>query len=289
MGTLLTETSDPLRVLLYGEGGAGKTSALLGMAHLGKVLVINAEKGVKARALRKLGIPVENIEVFPGDNETLTYDTFEAEIQRVADALSKDVNSYAGIVWDSATEVMAALLDQAVAAAYAKAQRLGKAREKHFIALEDYGTVTTQLRQLIRQCMDLPCHFGVSALARREQDDDGTVKYIINVTPAFRKDLIGWMDMVGFCDTVTVGEDDVYRGLFRPRGKYYGKDRLNATPPRLMDPSFDRLLGYVEGDLEVDTDPVMERVRRAISKIEKDAAPAAPATSAETTNPAQEK
>ncbi len=282
IGQPLLETSDPLRVLYYGEGGSGKTTALMGMAHLGRVLVINAEKGVKAKALRKRGIPVQNIEVFPGDGEELTFESLQAEIERVKDAIAKDPAAYVGIVWDSATEILATLLDCAVLAGYEKAMRLGKSRERYFVDLADYGTVTTQLRSLIRDCMDLPCHFGVSALAKREQDDDGTVAYVISVTPAFRKDLIGWVDMVGYCDTVTLGEEDVYRALFRPRGKYYGKDRLAATPPRLMDPSFERLLGYVDGDLELETDPVMERVRRIAEQLEAKAKTATPAATEKT-------
>lgn len=283
MGQMLVDTSDPLRVLLYGEGGSGKTTALMGMAHLGKILVINAEKGVKAKALKKRGIPVENIEVFPGDGEELTFASLQAEIERVKDAIAKDPTAYVGVVWDSATEILSTLLDEAVLLGYQKAQRLGKTRDRYFVDLADYGTVTTQLRALIRDCMDLPCHFGVSALAKREQDDDGTVAYVISVTPAFRKDLIGWVDMVGFCDTVTLDDTDIYRALFRPRGKYYGKDRLSATPPRLMDPSFDRLLAYVDGDMDVDSDPVMGRIRRLLDEAAKKATPAS--TEKTTTTP----
>lgn len=285
MGQMLEDTLEPVRVLQYGEGGAGKTSALLGMAHLGKVLVINAEKGVKARALRKLGIPVENIEVFPGKDQKITFESLTAEFERVSDALSEDPTAYAGVVWDSVTEILASLLDIAVEEGYLKAQRLNKPRDRSFVDLSDYGTVTTQLRLLIRQCMDLPCHLGISALAKREQDDDGSVSYVISVTPAVRKDLIGWMDLIGFSDTIIIDGEEHYRSLFKPRGKYYGKDRLNAVPARMYGPSFDRIVGYVEEDIAEDTDPIMAKVRRAAEKMAA-ATKQETATSAETTNPA---
>lgn len=281
MGVALTETSDPTRVLYYGDGGVGKTSAMMGMARLGKILVINAEKGVKASALKKLGIPIKNIEVYPGPGEKITYESLAAEIQRVSDALDKDPNAYVGLVWDSATEILSALLDEAVAAGYVKAQRLGKSRERFFVDIADYGTVTTQLRQLIRASMDLPVHFAVSALAKREQDDDGTVAYVISVTPAFRKDLVGWVDIVIYNDTITIGDEDVYRGLSRPRGKFYGKDRLGALPPRLMNPSFDRIVGYVEEKIQVATDPEMARVKKMLDAHELKTAASAAETKTE--------
>lgn len=281
MGVALSETSDPTRVLYYGEGGVGKTSAMMGMARLGKILVINAEKGVKASALKKLGIPIKNIEVYPGPGEKITYESLAAEIQRVSDALEKDPNAYVGLVWDSATEILSALLDEAVAAGYVKAQRLGKSRERFFVDIADYGTVTTQLRQLIRASMDLPVHFAVSALAKREQDDDGTVAYVISVTPAFRKDLVGWVDIVMYNDTITIGDEDVYRGLSRPRGKFYGKDRLGALPPRLMNPSFDRIVGYVEEKIQVATDPEMARVKKMLDAHELKTAASAAETKTE--------
>ncbi len=283
MGQMLAEQSEPVRVLQYGEGGAGKTSALLGMARMGKVLVFNAEKGVKARALKKLGIPISNIEVFPEEGGKLTFDNMQAEIERVADALEKDPTAYIGVLWDSATEILQALLDIAVYEGYLKAQRLNKPRDRAFVDVADYGTVTTQLRLLIRQCMDLPCHLGISALAKREQDDDGTVKYVIAVTPAFRKDLIGYMDLIGFSDTILIDGEDHYRSLFAPRGKYYGKDRLNAVPARMYDPSFDRIVAYVEEDIDEETDPIMGAIRRHAEKL---AAEQNTATSAETTTPA---
>ena len=83
MPTALTDLAEeePVNILYVGPGGTAKTTNILAAAKRGKVWVANAESGVKARALRQRGIPVENIEVFPdpAKGEVLTYEGLEAE------------------------------------------------------------------------------------------------------------------------------------------------------------------------------------------------------------------
>lgn len=274
----LAEMQEPVNALWYGEGGTGKTTALAGMAHLGKILVINAESGVKAKPLKQLGIPIENIEIYPGPGEVIDFDGLEAQWLRLRELLNKEPGAYAGVVWDSITEIHKTLLDVAVAKAVAKADRLGKERDAHFVALEDYGTMTEQVRALVRKFRDLPCHFGMSALARREQDDDGKVTYQPSVTPKLQADLIGWVDVVCVTSMVYVDGEEEYRGLFRPEGKFRGKDRFKSLPKHLVTPSFDRVVQYVNDELTLDKDPVMKQAKarfdRAQAKEAKEAAAA---------------
>lgn len=261
---MLEETRDPINGLYYGEGGTGKTSALAGMAHFGKVLVINAESGVKSRPLQSLGIPVENIEVFPGEGEEITYDALEEQWVRVREALHKDPTAYAGVGWDSITEIQKALAEVERKKAIAKASRRGVERGEFVMDQDNRTTVNEQVRSLVRKFRDLPCHFAMTALQRREQDDDGSVALQPGVTPGLQGDIIGWTDFVCYTTVVMVDGEEEYRGLFRPHGKYRGKDRLRAVPKWLVTPSFDRIAGYVAGDYDRDdctTDPIMEEAR----------------------------
>lgn len=276
----LSEAQEPVNQLYYGDGGTGKTTNLAHMAKLGKIWVANAESGFKARALRQYDIPLENIEVFPGDDEELTFETLESEWLRIREALNEDPTAYAGVVWDSITEIYQVLLGGIVAKAHAKAVRNGKDRDPQFIALEDYGIMTSQMRSLVRRFRDLPCHFGVSALARREQDDDNKVTYNPQVTAKLQTDLVGWMDIVCVTTVEEVGDggEDEYRGLFRPAGKWRGKDRFKALPKGIVDPTFDRIVAYVDGELTVDTDPIMQAAierRAAMASKSEEAVPAA--------------
>lgn len=265
MPQLLIDSVEPVNALYYGDGGTGKTTHMVAMANLGPILVINAESGVKARALRKRGIDISNVEVYPGPGEELTFDGLESEWLRIREELNKDPSAYAGVVWDSITEIHKFLLDDIVKKAVVRAERAGKERDRHFIALEDYGVMTEQVRNLMRKYRDLPCHFAVSALSHRDQDDGGAVTYQPAITPKLRNDLVGWMDVVCHTSVAVVEGEEEYRGLFRPHGRFRGKDRLNSLPKWLVDPTFDRVLAYVEEELDVDTDPVMQAAKeRAI-------------------------
>lgn len=257
----LTDLREPVNVLYYGDGGTGKTTDIAAMAHLGRVILVNAESGVKARALKERGIPIENIEVWPEPGQDLTFDGLEQLWKEVREELNQDPDSLAGLGWDSITEIYKALLDNVVASAVVRADRAGRERDRFFIDLADYGVMTEQVRNLIRKFRDLPCHFAVSALTRREQDDDGSVTYQPAITPALQNDLIGWMDVVCVTSVAMVAQEEEYRGLFRPHNKWRGKDRLGGLPKWLVDPTFNRILAYTEGDLTVDDDPIMQEAR----------------------------
>lgn len=272
MTQMLSDVREPVNALYYGDGGTGKTTALASMANLGKILVVNAESGLKSKPLEDLDVDVANIEVYPGPGERIDFDGLEAEWRRIRDELEGDPEAYVGVVWDSVTEIYKALLDGVVEGAVVRQERAGKERDPFFIDRADYGVMTEQVRRLVRRYRDLPCHFGMAALSRREQDDDGAVVYQPAVTPALQNDLIGWVDVV--CHTtvaVSDGEEE-YRGLFRPYRKFRGKDRLGAMPKWLVSPTFDRVVAYVEGDLDADTDPVMVEARKRKAKEGSDSA-----------------
>lgn len=283
MGSKLTDAVEPVRLGFYGDGGVGKTTALLALAKLGPVVVISSEQGVKTRQLREVGIPVDQIEICPGLGENFDYRTIDTELDRIDAALRKNPKAYAGVILDGATEMYAKFLDAEVKLAYAKAQRLGKPRDEHFVDLADYGPVTSQMRKLLRKAMDLPCHLGISIGVKREQDDNGKVTYIMDVGPAVRKSFIALLDMIGYFSTQEVEGVNLRKALFEPRGKHYGKNRLGGVPPVLIDPSFDRVVGYVERKITVEKDPIMKNARDLAEKAKAsaDAKPAAaPAPSA---------
>lgn len=261
MAQALTSIDEPLNVLYYGDGGTGKTTHIAHMADLGKIRIVNAESGVKRRALERSGVNVDNIEIFPEVGEKLTYETLEADWLEMREALHKDPTAYVGYSWDSITEIYKVLLDDVIAAGQVVSDRTGKKRDPR----EDYREMSDQVRKLVRRCRDLPCHFAASALERRDVDDsDGSVAYRPSITPGLQTDLYGWFDLVCHTSIAEVGEFEQYRGLFKPLGKYRGKDRYKVMPKQLVDPTFDRVLAYVEESLEPETDPVMVTAQEQI-------------------------
>jgi hypothetical protein len=237
------------------------------MAHSGKIWVLNAERGIKRRALVQMGIPVENIEVFPGPGEEITFEAIQSEWKRIREELDKDPKAYAGCVIDSITELQQALAGAVGAAAVARANRAGRERNPSVMDQDSWRETNWYCREIIRAFCSLPCHFGISALPRRDQDDSATIVYQPSVTPSLQTMMIGWVDQVCYTSVAIVGEEEEYRGLFAPHSKFRGKDRLHVMPKWLLTPTFDRVLKYVEGDLTVATDPIMkagrERARRA--------------------------
>lgn len=271
MGQKLTDERESLNVLYYGDGGTGKTTHLATMANLGPILIINAESGVKKRALDRMGIDTSNIEIFPGEGEELTYDSLEGEWLRVREALHADPDAYVGVGMDSITEVQMTMTEQNVAESVRKATARGQERNPFVISQDNRTEANAQMRSLIRKFRDLPCHFAVTALMRREQDNDSTITYQPGVTPALQNDLVGWMDTIvvtSVADFPDLGVEQ-YRGLFRPSGKHRGKDRFKIIPKWLVDPTFERILQYVEEELDVDSDPVMKEAKKLADKAKR--------------------
>jgi hypothetical protein len=253
-----------------GDGGTGKTTDLAALARFGKVLLVNAEQGIKASALQRWSqevygedFPVENITIYPDpDNadEKITMQGLEQLWANIRDDLHKDPKAWLGVGWDSITEIQKKFADLEKADAVQKANRRGQDRDPLTMDQDNWRRVNDMTRQLVRKYRDLPCHFGMTALQRREQDDDGKVVYQPGVTPGLQNDLIGWMDIVLVTSTRYVPIDDIdeYLGLSKPHSKWRGKDRYKALPKWLILPTYDRAIQYVRGELDSDTDEIMQ-------------------------------
>lgn len=264
--TTLADTDEFVNELYYGDGGSGKTTDLASMANLGPIVMINAESGIKRRPLVQLGINADNIQLVPDVGEPLTYQLLEDLFFELRTEVEN--GSIVGVAWDSLTEIHKVLLRDVVDKRIDKAERTGKGdTDPFFTDRSDYGVMTEQLRMLIRRYRDLPCHFAASALERRDIDDDGVVTYRPALTPALQTDVYGYMDVVCHTTVEEIDDDDerdLFTGIFRPAGKYRAKDRFGAMPHRMVDPTFQRVVAYVNDELEVDTDPVQLEARKRL-------------------------
>jgi adenylate kinase family enzyme len=227
----LEDERDYLKMLYQGEPGSGKTTAAAHMAKLGRVVWVSAEPGIKAGPLRKLGVPLENIEL----HREITYDALNTLCAELRETLDADPDAYVGVVFDTFSELQGKLLE-------AKAKGL-------LISQQEYGVNTQEMTLLLRHFTDLPCHVVYTAHTKRDEDDDKAVVYRPSVTPKVSGTLMGYVDVA--CYTLEVaqagGEDSDYLGLFRSAGKYRAKDRFGVLPPRLINPTFDRIAAYVDG------------------------------------------
>lgn len=258
IGKKLSEQKVALSVLSYGPPGTGKTTGALTLADRGRVLLIDAEGGAKASALKTRGIKVSNVDVWPDSPDQLSFDAIEDVYLQVA--ASKE---YAGVVIDSMTELARRLLEGVVGAAIAKAERLGKARDRWQTDLADYGIASQQMRLILRRFRDLNIHLVLTALERRDIDDDGKVSYGPAMGPSVAVDTMGLVDVVCYHSVEDIGDQTFYLGTTVPHNRRKAKDRLGALPARMVDPGAARMLEYVEGKLTKDKDPLQEAARKA--------------------------
>lgn len=286
----LEEADDKINALLYGREGTGKTTNLAFMANTApagsKVLIINAEGGTKKSALAKRGVDVSKIVIWPKPGERASAAGLQQVFRNVSTALQHDPQSWYGVGFDSITEVVNVLVEDATGDRQERLKAAGKTFDPNLIDIADYGVMTSQLRSLVRRFRDLPCHFVATALERANDDPTkGPIGVGPAVTPAFAADLLGYMDLVLYIRaTVHVaGEEGAestaaadFRAITRPNKSYRAKDRFDVLPRVLAEPTFARIHGYVVGDLVEEEDLLQQEYneRRAKEVAEKAAAEA---------------
>lgn len=275
IGSTLENQRLYVSLLLWGREGTGKTTDALRLTQCGKgkVVLINAEGGAKKKPLADQGIDTSRVEIWPPDEQGpgyITFDTIHDEvIVPLREALTENPDSYIGIVIDSFTEVARRTLEQAAADSLIKAQRLGKSRDRWQTTLEDHGTSASMMRALLRELRDLPCHLVITALERRDVDQNtGVVVYGPAMGPAVGTDTMGLVDLVGFCQVEEIGTETFRTATFTPTPLRRAKDRFGAMPVKLADPFADRIVGYITGDLDRSNDPVRARVIAAAQALE---------------------
>lgn len=255
------DTEEHLNVLYWGREGSGKTIDLAAATQNGRVLFINAEGGLKKRALLSHGVKTENLVVWPKPGEPVTYSGLEEVFFQVKSDLMDDPKSWYLVAWDSLTEIAQALTDEVSEDRFSRAKAKNAAwvpsvADAFFTDIGDYGTSTKMVRKLVRMFRDLPVHFAMTALERRDVDEDTSkVAYGPAVGPALQTSVLGYVDVVLY----TKAEDEE-RPYFRAQTKKVGtaraKDRLGVIPRVLVNPTFPRLAAYNDGTLTEDTDPV---------------------------------
>lgn len=255
----LADQEEVVNILYYGEQGTGKTLAMATLASRGRIIFVNAEGGLKRRPLLQWGIPLENIEL----SRASSYPALEALYWDVRKRLeTNSVEAPIGVCFDSITEITKSVTEQQVMTRVQRKQAEADALfiqakpadiDPFRIHLDDYGVMTEQLRHLTRMFRDLPCHFALSALSRRDVDAsgaaDGTgdaVVYRPSLTPKFGADLVGYMDIVAATQIATDGS---YVAVTKPRYRLLGKDRFGALPTTMVDPTLDRVIQVIQDDM----------------------------------------
>lgn len=249
----LSGDDDYVRILYVGEYGTAKTTNLASLAHLGRVLYLNVEGGLKKKALDLREIPTENI--FP-----IKPKNYE-EIEKLFFKLNRSKGKFAGVVIDSLTDTQHSTMQEIAEGKAAGGRRSG---DPFQTSQDDWRRGNEMMRRIVRRYRDLPMHVGVSTLARRDEDvtdTETTVRYGPALTPGIQDDIGGYMDLVCFCRVVEIGGESEYQGIFRRNQKYAAKDRFGVMPKVMINPTFDRVIAYVNGEITAAEDPLQIEAR----------------------------
>lgn len=282
----LTEQTDYCNTLYWGDVGTGKSTHLATLANLGTLVIVNAEGGIKKRPLLAMGIKVANIEVV----QARTFEELEDLGWQLKGELEDKPGSIAGVGWDSVTELHMALLGIVRKDRYEKQlakwnrQQVEAEYTRFFTDRGDWGEMSGQVKELLRLYIDLPCHFAMTALPRRDVDgDSGRVNWGPAVNPAIQGDITGMPDIV---IETTVDDDGRFVGASQPTQVRTRKDRLHALPHTMVDPTMERVVGYVNDKISEDKDPLQVKTSKSRTASDDDDADAAePKAPAKRTRP----
>lgn len=270
----MDHADENINLLLWGREGSAKTTMACSAANFGPTLVINAEGGLKMKALQRQGVNTDNIRVWPNpkDPVDITHESLEQLYWDLKAILANDPSAIYAVVMDSASEITETMVSNV------SNNRLGKTRKRgvavdDYDAFEtdrnDYGVMAKHFRDIARKMRDLPCHFILTALERRDVDEDtGSTMYGPAVSPSLQKDLLGYVDLVIY---MKAADEDVpvFRGLTKQQGKFRAKDRMGGLPRVLAEPSFERILGYDNEELVESDDPIQQKLLQALTVPEK--------------------
>lgn len=254
-------TAAPIRVnaLWYGPEGSAKTTSIASAANHGRTMIFSSEAGLQLAALRKRGINVENLFVYPPPGTPLTFRGLQEAYKRLQEDLRRDPNSWFAVGVDSATDLTEKVLEASTSERNAKLRKrgLGADIDPWFTDLSDYGTVGKKMRWLMRRLRDLPVHTLITALQKRDVDEDtGGVAYGPAANEGVARNLLAYPDLVLACKPKDAKQP--FRAMTKEGGRYRAKDRFDALPKVLVEPTFDRVWQYLQNLLDEDTDPLQK-------------------------------
>lgn len=225
----LSEAHDYLRLVVYGDGGVGKTTLVSSLANLGVILAVDPENSIRRQALRRHGVNTDNIMMWPD----WTYDGLEQLYVTAKAKLEEEPGSIFAVMIDTVTALSQFWLEDTVGAALDRPSMKKKHpdRTQWDVFQDDYGVLTQQIQTLItRKFYQLPCHVVITAHARRSENEDGLVRVGPALSPAASLSLFTYSDMVLRLTLDDKNGKQVRRLQSQPAGQVEAKDRFGILP-----------------------------------------------------------
>lgn len=224
----IQKTTDPsvkpsTLMLIYGEGGVGKTSFA---ATAPKPLLLDCENGAKYLGLR--GIEMDFMQI-------RQWKDMEGVLEQAK------AGGYETIVIDPIGELMDKLK------AYMPALKDTKLIQKDGSpTMAGWGWLKKTMRNYIKLLRDSGLHILIIAHVDEKQDEDRIVKQPM-IETKLSKELVNMVDIVGYMTIIKDGEETKRVIIVDPESdKFTAKDRTGQLD-RFVEPNFSKIVKAMEG------------------------------------------
>lgn len=237
-------TTPPLRLGVYGEGGVGKST--LGLS-FPKPLVINTDYGLEGDAVAEVIVGGESWSPEAWQDLNALYAFIKAKT---------DKDQYKTIVIDDIATLCNFLRHEAMN--IATQGRPANASETQMITAseQDYGRVLTAVDifltklRVISQTKGI--HIVITSAVREADPDKGRPKRTFDVQPAIERLLLGWFNIYGelVADEVAVKDSEpeerriLWTRVSDPSRK--NKTRFAALRPGVKNPTYEKIVGLIQ-------------------------------------------
>lgn len=214
----------PLVMLVYGEGGVGKSTFA---ATAPKPLMADCENGSKYFGLRGIKLDVAHIEKW-------------ADMREYTEALKKE--GYETAVIDPIGELMEKLMRHMVAIGDSKLiQKDGSPSQA------GWGWLRKTMRDYVKVLRDSGMHVLLVAHVDDKPDEDRVLLRPL-ITTKVSKDIVNMVDVVGYMTVVQTADGESKRVIFvdPSSDKFTAKDRTGQLG-KIIEPDFSKIIKAVHG------------------------------------------
>ena len=213
----VSDVSNSVNMLLYGDSGVGKTVfAGSGRDHGKHDLIIDIEGGTLSAARSK-----SQANVIPAHD----YDTFVS----IVEAIEDDPDRFEWVVVDSITKLQDIIWNKILDEAVAKSPSRSPFKRE----LQEYGEAQARLKDLVERLKNSEANVLFIALADSEVDEDGNTVRVPAIHGSQGK-VQSWvsaqMDVVAYLRVIQSNNGNIRVAHFNKTPEFYAKDRLRLYP-----------------------------------------------------------
>lgn len=213
----------PINMIVYGDGGVGKTSFA---STAPKPLLLDLEGGAKYFGLRGINIDVVTIDSWAEADDVISY---------------AKKNGYETLVVDPIGELMALLRR------YMESLKDSKLNQRDGSpTAAGWGYMKQNMRNFLRKLRDAGIHTIVIAHVDDVPDDGKIVKYPL-IETKIRQEMINMFDVCGYMTIVGAGEAAKRAIMVDPESeKIKAKDRTGQLG-KVIEPDFTKIVNACQG------------------------------------------